>query len=214
VRFRYLRVRAENDKAWPWKIGTPPVLIERQQEAGQSFADSPLDRAWNDLPIHPLFVQFIADAARYLVEQDATTQTARVGAPVVTGLTAASGGQIFDPQERRVLALGEASAVDRFIPDQVGFYEIRGAGGQKWIAVNVDTRESDVTRLPESQMQRWQALRAPPPEQSTVATTAAADGAPSKRSIGYLVLLIAAVFVVVELLMANHYLAVRREVAQ
>ena len=213
--FRYLQVRpSEHDKVLVALEDGTPVLMERQQDNGRVLLlTAPLDRAWNDLPIHPLFVQFIADSARYLVEQDPTTQTARVGAPVLTGLTAASGGQIFDPQGRRVLALGEAAAVDRFIPDQAGFYEIRGDGGQKWLAVNVDPRESDVTRLSESQVQRWQALRAPPPEVSS-ATTAAADGTPLKRSNGYLVLLIAALFIVVELLMANHYLAVRREVAQ
>jgi hypothetical protein len=213
--FRYLQVRpAENDTVLVALEDGSPVLIEREQQGGRVLLlTAPLDRAWNDLPIHPLFVQFIADAARYLVEQDPTSQTARVGTAVVTGLTAAGGGQIFDPQGRRALALGDASAVDRFIPDQTGFYEIRGAGGQKWIAVNVDTRESDVTRLPESQVQRWQALRAPPPEPTSVVAISD-DGAPLKRSVGFLVFLIAAVLVVVELLMANHYLAVRREVAQ
>jgi hypothetical protein len=192
-----------------------PVLLERQQASGRVLLlTAPLDRAWNDLPIHPLFVQFIADAARYLVEQDPTTQTARVGGAVLTGLTTAGGGQIFDPQGKRVLALGEANAVDRFIPDQAGFYEIRGAGGQKWLAVNVDTRESDVTHMGEAQVQRWQSLKAPPPQAPAETAQVAADGAPLKRSIGYLIFLIAAVFVVVELLMANHYLAVRREVAQ
>ncbi len=212
--FRYLQVQpaAQDTVLVALEDGTP-ILMERQQALGRVLLlTAPLDRAWNDLAIHPLFVQFIADSARYLVEQDPTTQTARVGAPVLTGLTTASGGQIFDPQGRRVLSLGEAAAVDRFIPDQAGFYEIRGASGQKWLAVNVDARESDVTRLPAAQVQRWQALRAPPAELER--DTVAEDGSPLKRSIGYWLLLIAAIFVVVELLMANHYLAVRREVAQ
>jgi hypothetical protein len=214
--FRYLQLKpSEGDKVLVALEDGTPVLLERQQANGRMLLlTAPLDRAWNDLPIHPLFVQFIADAARYLVEQDPTTQTARVGGPVLTGLTAAGGGQIFDPQGKRVLALGEANAVDRFIPDQAGFYEIRGAGGQKWLAVNVDSRESDVTHMGEVQVQRWQSLKAPPAQASADTAQVAADGAPLKRSIGYLIFLIAAVFVVVELLMANHYLAVRREVAQ
>jgi hypothetical protein len=213
--FRYLQLKpAPDDKVLVALEDGTPVLIERQRGAGRMLLlTAPLDRDWNDLPIHPLFVQFIADAAKYLVEQDPTTQTARVGAPVLTGLTAAGGGQIFDPQSRRVLALGEADAADRFIPDQAGFYEIRGAGGQKWIAVNVDPRESDVTRMPDTQVQRWKALHAPP-SQPTADVVAAAEGAPAKRSIGFLVFMIAAVFVVVELVLANHYLTVRREIAQ
>jgi hypothetical protein len=212
--FRYLQVRpTRQDTVLVALDDGTPVLMERQQANGRVLLlTAPLDRAWNDLPIHPLFVQFIADSARYLVEQDPTTQAARVGSPVLTGLTTANGGQIFDPEGRRVLSLGEAAAVDRFIPDQAGFYEIRGAGGQKWLAVNVDARESDVTRMPAAQVERWRALRAPPAE-STPDTVAAEDGAPVKRSVGYWILLIAALFVLVELIMANHYLAVRREVA-
>jgi hypothetical protein len=104
--FRYLQVRpGEHDKVLVALEDGTPVLMERQQGNGRELLlTAPLDRAWNDLPIHPLFVQFIADSARYLVEQDAATQTARVGGPVLTGLTAASGGQIFDPQGHRVLA--------------------------------------------------------------------------------------------------------------
>jgi hypothetical protein len=212
--FRYLQVHpTQQDSVLVALEDGTPVLMERQQANGRVLLlTAPLDRAWNDLAIHPLFVQFIADSARYLVEQDPTTQAARVGSPVLTGLTTANGGQIFDPEGRRVLSLGEAAAADRFIPDQAGFYEIRGAGGQKWLAVNVDARESDVTRMPAAQVERWSALRAPPAE-STPDTVAAADGAPAKRSVGYWILLIAALFVLVELIMANHYLAVRREVA-
>jgi len=213
--FRHLQLKpgAGDEVLVALEDGTP-VLIERQREGGRVLVlAAPLDREWNDLPIHPLFVQFIADAARYLVEQDPTTQLARVGAPVITGLTAAGGGQIFDPQGRRALALGEADAADRFIPDQAGFHEIRGAGGQKWIAVNVDPRESDVRRMPLSQVQRWTDLRAPPAQPQARASITDADG-PVTRSIGYLILLLAAGFVVLELLMANHYLAVRREIAQ
>lgn len=212
--FRYLQVRpSEQDTVLVALEDGTPVLIERQQGGGRVLLlTAPLDRAWNDLPIHPLFVQFIANSARYLAEQDPAMQSATVGTPLATGLTAAGGGQIFDPRGRRVLALNEAAAVDRFIPEQAGFYEIRGAGGQKWLAVNVDARESDVTRLSDSQVQRWLALRAAPAEAQAQAP-AHDVSAPAKRSMGYWLLLAAAVLVLVELVMANHYLAVRREVA-
>ncbi len=36
------------------------------------------------------------------------------------------------------------STTDRLIPDQAGFYEIRGSEGARWLAVNVDARESDL----------------------------------------------------------------------
>ena len=110
---------------------------------------SPVERSWNDLAIHPLFVQFIAEAARYLVRGDASAASTIVGSPVATGLTAAGGGQIFDPRGRARARPGTEHG--RGSPDsrtQTGFYEIRGNDGVRWVAVNVDARESDLAPLP------------------------------------------------------------------
>ena len=83
-----------------------PLLIERPLGAGRMLIlTMPVDRRWNDLAIHPLFVHFIGAAAGYLTQAEAKTTSALVGATVTTGLTAGGGGQIFDPQGRRVLAL-------------------------------------------------------------------------------------------------------------
>src|SRR5690606_15246282 len=126
-----------------------PLLIERSLGAGRMLLlTAPLDRDWNDLATQPLFVRFVAETARYLTRADTSTASARVGSVVMTGLTAAGGGQIFDPQGRRVLNLNQTPSSDRMLPDQLGFYEIRGAAGARWVAVNTDARESDLTRLP------------------------------------------------------------------
>ncbi len=81
---------------------------------------APVEREWNDLAIHPLFVRFIAEAARYLVRGDASAASTTVGSVVLTGLTAAGGGQIFDPRGERVLGLAQTAAADRLIPDADG----------------------------------------------------------------------------------------------
>jgi hypothetical protein len=187
-----------------------PLLIERQVGAGRMLLlTAPVERSWNDLAIHPLFVHFIAQAARYLIGPDAAAASSTVGSVVMTGLTAAGGGQIFDPQGERVLGLAQTAAADRLIPDQTGFYEIRGTQGARWLAVNVDTRESDLTALDDSFVQRWQALRLREPPTS-VAAVPAADATP--RSLGPALLWIAAIVLLAELLLANRYLTVRREV--
>jgi hypothetical protein len=129
---------------------------------------------------------------------------------VLTGLTAAGGGQIFDPQGERVLGLAQREAADRLIPDQTGFYEIRGNEGMRWVAVNVDARESDLTPLPASFVQRWRAMQVRKSAAANVAAAApTADAKP--RSLGPAVLWLAAAFLLVELLLANRYLAIRRE---
>jgi hypothetical protein len=155
-------------------------------------------------------VRFIAEAARYLVRGDASAASTTVGSVVLTGLTAAGGGQIFDPQGERVLGLAQSTAADRLIPDQTGFYEIRGTDGVRWVAVNVDARESDLTPLPASFVQRWRAMQVRKAAPNVAAAAApAADAQP--RSLGSIVLWLAAALLLAELLLANRYLAIRRE---
>jgi hypothetical protein len=130
----------------------------------------------------------------------------------LTGLTAAGGGQIFDPQGERVLGLAQTAAADRLIPDQTGFYEIRGNDGVRWVAVNVDARESDLTPLPASFVQRWRAMQVRQAVATNAAAVAAVTTADAKpRSLGSVVLWLAAALLLAELLLANRYLAIRRE---
>lgn len=186
-----------------------PLLLERALGAGRMLIlTMPVDRRWNDLAIHPLFVHFIGAAAGYLTQAEATTSSALVGATVTTGLTAGGGGQIFDPQGRRVLGLAQ-STTDRLIPDQAGFYEIRGSEGARWLAVNVDARESDLATLPQDFVARWQALRV---QESTSAAAAAPIPEAMPKSLGPWLLWLAAFLLLAEVLLANRHLAIRREV--
>ncbi|HEX2492940.1 MAG TPA: BatA and WFA domain-containing protein [Steroidobacter sp.] len=184
-----------------------PLLIERKIGAGRMLVlTSPIERDWSDLAIHPAFVHFIADAGRYLTGADASPVSYTAGTLVRTGLTAAAGGQIFDPRGARVLTLAEARDAAQLVPHLTGFYEVRGVAAARWLAVNVDGRESDLTPLPANFVQRWQALRANRP-----APIANAAPAPARaRSVGPLLLWIAAALLLLELLLANHYLAIRR----
>jgi hypothetical protein len=168
----------------------------------------PVDRRWNDLAIHPLFVQFIGAAANYLTHAGATSNSATVGSPVATGLTKDGGGQIFDPQGRRALTLGQ-STIDSLVPDVAGFYEIRGSEGARWLAVNVDARESNLATLPADFVARWQALRVQEPA-PVVAASPIPETAP--KSLGPWLLWAAAVLLLAEVLLANRHLAIRREV--
>jgi hypothetical protein len=101
------------------------------------------------------------------------------------------------------------STTDRLIPDQAGFYEIRGSEGARWLAVNVDTRESDLATLPPDFIARWQALRAQEP---TSAVVSAPTPEAKPESLGPWLLWVAAVLLLAETLLANRHLAIRREV--
>jgi hypothetical protein len=80
--------------------------------------------------------------------------------------------------------------------------------------VNVDARESDLTRLSAGNLQRWQGLRSRQASIGEQPVAARAQAAPTvvPRSLGYTLLLFAATLLLVEIFMANYYLTVRREV--
>jgi hypothetical protein len=213
-RVRFFRHRAvtpaDADKVLISYDDGSPLLLERTVGAGRALLlTTPVQRTWNDLAIHPLFVRFIAESARYLIGPDAAASSALAGSVVLTGLTPKSGGQIFDPQGRRVFGLAQSSVADRLIPDQTGFYEIRGSEGARWLAVNVDARESDLTSLPASYVQRWQSMRLREP---AAPSAAAPQQTAEPRSLGMPLLWLAAMLLIAELVLANRYLAVHREV--
>jgi hypothetical protein len=207
--FRHVPVEApEGAKVLMRLENGTPLMIEQARGRGKLllFA-SPLDRQWNDLAIHPLFVRFVAEATAYLSNTRADAAAATVG----TAMSAEQlgGGQLFDPAGKRSSMLGGAGGV-QWVPDQAGFYEMRAAGRSDYIAVNVDPRESRLARWDEDARQRWLALQ----DLERTATSAGPGvTAPAERlfPLWFWLLLGAAVFAFMEPLLANHYLNVRRE---
>ena len=209
--FRQREVRiAETDRVLISHADGAPLLVEREVGAGRMLVlTAPIDRAWNDLAIHPTFVQFISQSARYLLGDDSEIASVTVGTAVPTGLTATAGGQIFDPTGARVLELGATRNAERLLPTQTGFYEVRQSTGARWIAVNTDRRESVLTALAADYRARWQALRARESATQANATTPSTPAA--TQSLGPMLIWIAALLAIAELLFANRYLMVRRE---
>jgi hypothetical protein len=212
VRFmKHVDVRlAEQDRALITLGDKSPLLIERSGGAGRLLLlTAPLDRAWNDLAIHPLFVRFIADAARYLTDRDASAMAYTIGSRIATGLTTGTGGQIFDPQGARVLTLDDASDASHLTANQVGFYEVRSGQQKRWLAVNIDARESDLSAMSAESVTRWQSLTsgpAAPIDKIQVAVKPSAE-----HALGWNLLVVAAVLLLLELLLANYRLTIRRD---
>jgi hypothetical protein len=190
-----------------------PLLIERptdSKRAGRTLLlTAPLNREWNDLGIHPLFVRFIADAASYLTGRDATAASYLVGAQVTTGIVSGVGGQIFDPDGERALAMSDLANANRFIPERTGFYEVRSENHKRWVAVNIDAREADLTPMTADTVKRWQSLVSA--THNAAADSVAGASEPPPRSIGWNLVLLAAVFLLSELLLANYRLTIRRD---
>jgi hypothetical protein len=192
-----------------------PLLLEQSLGRGRvlTFA-SPLSREWNDLAIHPLFVRFVAESARYLAGVQAGAATATAGEAVDADPTGRGGGQVFDPAGRRALVLQGSPDALRLVPDQPGFYEVRGGGRSHYIAVNPDPRESMPARLDADTIGRWKALQsvAGPPSGGAPGEVAGPAPVPGRLvPVWFWLLLAAALLAIVESLVANGHLHVLRE---
>jgi hypothetical protein len=191
---------AESDRSLLSFEDGAPLLLERPLDAGRVLVmAAPLDREWNDLAVHPLFVRFIAD-------NDASTVSTVVGGNVATGVAAGAAGQVFDPQGNRVSSLAGSETASRLSPEQIGFYEVRSANHSRFIAANVDTRESNLAPLAAEVVQKWQTLEKP-----AVATTTNAAAVQYRRELGPLLLILVALLALAELLVANYRLQVVRD---
>ena len=140
---------------------------------------SSLDREWNDLPVQPVFVPFMAGIANHLLGGAGFTSEADLGSTLAVRALGLAGGQIFDPRGEAALGLGAGS--DDVLLDQVGFYEVVGGGTTELVAVNFDPRESDLTPIDAATLERWRGSACGPANRRTPRrpSTAADETVPS-----------------------------------
>ncbi|HEX7237575.1 MAG TPA: BatA domain-containing protein [Gammaproteobacteria bacterium] len=188
-----------------------PLLLERPLGSGRVLLfTSSLDREWNDLPVQPAFVPLMAGIANHLLGGAGFTSEADLGTTLGVRALGFSGAQIFDPSGDAALGLGAGS--DDVLLDQVGFYEVVGGGTTELVAVNFDARESDLAPIDAATLDRWRGLGVRPGEApKPVATATSADRVPS--SLGPLLVMLLLMLVVMESLVGNWHLRIRRGVA-
>jgi hypothetical protein len=210
--FRSINVEpAEADRVPMSLADGTPLLLERALGQGRVLLfTSSLDRQWNDLPVQPAFVPLMAGIANHLLGGAGFTSEADLGSTLAPRALGFAGAQIFDPSGEAALGLGAGS--DDVLLDQVGFYEVVGGGSSEVVAVNFDARESDLTPVDPPTLERWRGLGVRPGEQAAPAAVSATDErVPS--SLGPLLVMLLLVFVVVESLVGNWHLRIRRGVA-
>jgi hypothetical protein len=189
-----------------------PLLLERALGSGRVLLfTSSLGREWNDLPVQPAFVPLMAGIANTLLGGAGFTSEADLGTTLGVRALGFTGAQIFDP--RGEAALGFGAGGGDVLLDQVGFYEVVGGGTTELVAVNFDPRESDLKSIDAATLDRWQGLGVRPGEDAAApaATSAAADRVPS--SLGPWLVMVLLLLIVVESLVGNWHLRIRRGVA-
>jgi hypothetical protein len=188
-----------------------PLLLERSLGAGRVLLfTSSLDREWNDLPVQPVFVPFVAGLANHMLGGAGFSSEAALGSTLALRAMGLQGGQIFDPAGDPALGLG--GGADDVLLDQIGFYELAGGGRSELVAVNFDTRESDLRTLDAATLDRWQALGQRSNTPATSAVAANSD-AVTPVPLGYWILFLALLAIGMESWVGNWHLRIRRGIA-
>ena len=178
------------------------------------FASS-LDNVWNDLPVQPVFVPFVVELARYLSGAAEDTHQATVDTSLALAQQRQGGAavQILDPAGDRALSLSQSVEQSDVSLDQVGFYQIQSARGVELIAVNPDPRESNFRPLEADTLALWQATGRGGAEAAQAAGIGAESPIkPPPLEIWKFLLLLLVVVVLLESVIGNQHLNVRREV--
>ncbi len=126
-----------------------PALIEATQGSGKILLfTSTFDASWNDLPLTPLYLPLVRQMTSHLGEreerawhqlgQSFTVTPAKDG--TVPAVDQPSGERLT---ERKQTATGELIVAAK----EPGFYRLRFSNLSDFAAVNVDTKESDLTKL-------------------------------------------------------------------
>lgn len=193
-----------------------PLLLEKQVGEGRVLLfTSGLGNLTNDLPLHPVFVQFVDRTARYLSGSarlsgselvDSFEQLRASTEPV--GLVTAV--EVVDPDGHRPLSLNEARTARSFRLARAGFYQIRFANGKDAvIGVNPDRRESNLEPMPKDVLQLWSGSSGSGNQQTT--TQAAMEKKSHRVSLWWYVMLLALITAVAETVFSSGYMGTQRE---
>jgi len=189
-----------------------PLLIDHVLGEGRVVVfTSSLDRAWNDLPVLPVFVPLVAGVTAYLSGELTVQTEAQLGTTLSPRAVGLAGGQIFDPDGDAALGIAAAGSGDEVLLDRIGFYEVLGGGLTELVAVNLDPNESDLTPVEPNAVERWLSLNAGTTQSNGAAELELAPTEPTPLWPWVLSLLIVVVFV--ESWVGNWHLRVRRGIA-
>jgi hypothetical protein len=192
---------------------TPLLLEKRMGEGRIVLLTSGLDNLTNDFPLHPAFVPFIEQTARYLAgsERQGGARTVDAYLELRNAKERAQGVEVTDPEGKRPLTLKEAASAQSLQLTQAGYYQLRLANGrQNEMAVNPDPKESNLDVIPDDVLALWQGKGGEASQQ------ASAPGAPAPphqtpQTLWWYVMLLVFVSAVAESILASRYLGTQRE---
>ncbi len=126
-----------------------PALIEATRGGGKLLLyTTTFDASWNDLPLTPIYLPLVRQMASRLGERDERAFN-KVG-EMFTATPAKDGTPpaIDTPSGERITDRKQTNAGELIIAaSEPGFYRLRYTGHSDYTAVNVESKESDLTKL-------------------------------------------------------------------
>ncbi len=190
---------------------TPLLLEKRIGEGRVVLLTTGLDNLTNDFPLHPAFVPFIEQTARYLAgsARQGGSRTVDAFLDLRNAKDQAQGVEVTDPEGKRPLTLGEAASAQSFQLTEAGYYQLRLADGRRnEIGVNPDPKESNLDVIPSDVLSLWQGKGEDSPQQ---ASAGAMDPRKTPQTLWWYVMLILFALAVAESVLASRYLGTQRE---
>jgi Aerotolerance regulator N-terminal/von Willebrand factor type A domain len=213
VKFYYVvRVDAADSRVVARLTDHTPVLMDKKIGEGRGLLlASGLDNLTNDFPLHPVFVAFVEQTARYLSGAGRTAGARQVDSLLELrtadeqGLARDLGVEVVDPDGQRPLSLKEAATAQSVRLTRSGFYQLRLASGrQEVVGVNTDRRESDLAVMPDEVQALWRGT--PRGDQASFSGAQAPDRE-ERRSLWWYIMILALVAALSESWLASRYLS-------
>jgi len=190
---------------------TPLLLEKRIGEGRVVLFTSGLDNLTNDFPLHPAFVPFIEQTARYLAgsERQGGARTVDAYLELRNAKERGQGVEVTDPEGKRPLTLSEAASAQSFQLTEAGYYQLRLADGrQDEVGVNPDSKESNLDVIPGDVLALWQGKGESPQDASA---PGAATAQQTPQSLWWYVMLLVFAAALAESILASRYLGTQRE---
>jgi len=195
---------------------TPLLLEKRIGEGRVVLFTSGLDNLTNDFPLHPAFVPFIEQTARYLAGSERQGGAHPVDAylELRNAKEKGQGVEVTDPEGKRPLTLGEAATAQSFQLTEAGYYQLRLADGrQDEVGVNPDPKESNLDVISDDVLALWQGKSGQSSQEASQQPAASTPATPHKtpQSFWWYVMLLVLASAVSESVLASRYLGTQRE---
>jgi hypothetical protein len=189
-----------------------PVLLEKKMGEGSVLLfTSGLDNLANDFPLHPIFVPFVEQTARYLsgTENRSGARTVDSFLELRSSKEQSVSVEVVDPDGHRPLSLKEASSAETYQLTRAGFYELQLANGRHDIlGVNPERSESNLEVIPDETLALWRGGSGGA-AQSAAASQTEAQTKPF--SVWWYIMILALATALAESLVANRYLGVQQQ---